>query len=78
MEEDQQDLENHENDEDDMEIQTNDIRNDESQEKSNECEKSERLLKFPLAKIKHIIKIDPDVNITSQDAAIMMAKAAVG
>ncbi len=48
----------------------------ESQEPS-ESDKNERVNKLPLTRIKHIIKMDPDVTLASQDAVIMIAKAAV-
>lgn len=42
-----------------------------------ESDKTERLVRLPLTRIKHIIKMDPDVNLASQDAVILIAKAAV-
>ncbi|PVD25985.1 hypothetical protein C0Q70_13652 [Pomacea canaliculata] len=34
-----------------------------------------KLLKLPLSRIKAIIKMDPDVSITSHEAAVILAKA---
>ncbi len=48
----------------------------ESQEPS-ESDKNERVNKLPLTRIKHLIKMDPDVTLASQDAVIMIAKATV-
>ena len=42
-----------------------------------ESDKIERVNRLPLTRIKHIIKMDPDVTLASQDAVIMIAKAAV-
>lgn len=42
-----------------------------------ESEKVERINRLPLTRIKHIIKMDPDVTLASQDAVLMIAKAAV-
>ena len=42
-----------------------------------ETEKHERIVKLPLTRIKHIIKMDPDVTLASQDSVIMIAKATV-
>jgi len=36
---------------------------------------TDRLIRLPLARIKNIMKTDPDVTITSQEAAILIAKA---
>lgn len=38
-------------------------------------EKTEKLAKLPLARIKNLIKLDPDVTIASQDAVFLLAKA---
>jgi len=40
-------------------------------------ERAERLLKFPLTRIKTIMKTDSDVTIASLDAAVLIAKATV-
>ena len=40
-------------------------------------ERTERLLKFPLTRIKTIIKTDSDVTIASLDAVVLIAKATV-
>ena len=42
-----------------------------------ELDKSERTIKLPLTRIKHFMKMDPDVSLASQDAVIMIAKATV-
>jgi DNA polymerase epsilon subunit 4 len=42
-----------------------------------DSEKSERLVKFPITRIKTIIKTDPDVVMAGQDAVILIAKATV-
>lgn len=36
---------------------------------------TERLIRLPLSRIKQIMKADPDVNITSQEAVFVVAKA---
>lgn len=36
---------------------------------------SEKIIKFPLTRVKTIIKQDPDVTLASQDAVIVIAKA---
>lgn len=43
-----------------------------------EEEKSEKLVKLPLSRIKSIIKMDPDVNLASQEAVFLITKATVG
>ena len=42
-----------------------------------ESEKTERIVKLPLSRIKHMVKLDPDVTLASQDAVLMIAKATV-
>ena len=42
-----------------------------------DSEKTERLIHFPITRIKNIIKLDPDVTLASRDAVVMIAKAAV-
>ena len=42
-----------------------------------DSEKSERTNRLPFTRIKHLIKLDPDVNLASQDAVVLIAKAAV-
>ena len=42
-----------------------------------EEEKTEKLLRLPLARIKHIVKTDPDVQNVSQEAAFLIGKATV-
>ncbi|KAF8792691.1 DNA polymerase epsilon subunit 4-like [Argiope bruennichi] len=38
--------------------------------------KMEKVIQLPLTRIKNLMKLDPDVNIASQDAAIAITKAA--
>ena len=40
-------------------------------------EKGEKLLKLPLARIRTIIKQDPDVHLASHDSVVLIAKATV-
>lgn len=42
-----------------------------------EEEKSEKLVKLPLSRIKSIIKMDPDVNLASQEAVFLITKSTV-
>ena len=56
-----------------MEAETNPV----EQSQDVNSEKTERLLKLPLTRIKSIMKMDPDVTLASQDAVIMIAKATV-
>ena len=65
--------------EDDLSMETgeNVVENDTEPSQITETEKHERIIKLPIARIKHIIKLDPDVTLASQDAVIMIAKAVV-
>ncbi len=56
--------------------QTKENKENEAQDQT-EGDKVERVNKLPLTRIKHLIKMDPDVTLASQDAVIMIAKAAV-
>merc|ERR1712062_356165 len=51
----------------------------ENEEKENiedgEVEKSDRLLKLPISRIKNIVKMDPDVSLASTEAVKLIAKA---
>ncbi|XP_064606440.1 DNA polymerase epsilon subunit 4-like [Liolophura sinensis] len=38
-------------------------------------ETSDKLIRLPLTRIKHIMKSDPDVTLSSQEAVVMLAKA---
>jgi DNA polymerase epsilon subunit 4 len=38
-------------------------------------EKEEKLYQFPLGRVKHIMKMDPDVNMASQDAVFLITKS---
>ena len=40
-------------------------------------EKAEKLVRFPITRIKHLVKMDPDVNLCSQDALFLITKATV-
>ena len=40
-------------------------------------EKSEKLVRFPITRIKHLVKMDPDVNLCSLDALFLITKATV-
>eukprot|EP00118_Oscarella_pearsei_P027844 m.311361 g.311361 ORF g.311361 m.311361 type:complete len:123 (+) comp66852_c0_seq1:51-419(+) len=37
--------------------------------------KQERLLQLPLARVKNMIKIDPDISLASQESVFLIAKA---
>jgi hypothetical protein len=47
------------------------------QDNDGSSEKHERVLRFPLTRIKTIIKTDSDVTIASHDAVVLIAKATV-
>ena len=38
-------------------------------------EKTEKLTKFPLGRIKHIMKMDPDLTMASQESVFLVTKA---
>ena len=42
-----------------------------------DTEKTVKLIQLPLTRIKHIMKMDPDVNLASQESVVLLAKAAV-
>lgn len=42
-----------------------------------QAEKHEKLLRFPISKIRTIMKLDPDLNSASQEAVFIVAKATV-
>ena len=42
-----------------------------------ETNKIEKLVKFPTTRIKHLVKMDPDVNLCSQEAVFLITKATV-
>lgn len=46
-------------------------------DKTNNEEKAEKLVRFPITRIKHLVKMDPDVNLCSQDALFIITKATV-
>lgn len=39
--------------------------------------KTEKLVRFPLTRVKHLVKMDPDVNLCSQEALFLITKATV-
>lgn len=47
------------------------------EEIEHEEEKSERVLRLPLTRVKHIMKIDPDVHFASQEAVFLITKSTV-
>lgn len=47
------------------------------EEIQHEEEKSERILRLPLARVKHIMKMDPDVHFASQEAVFLITKSTV-
>jgi DNA polymerase epsilon subunit 4 len=47
------------------------------EEIEHEEEKSERILRLPLARVKHIMKMDPDVHFASQEAVFLITKSTV-
>jgi hypothetical protein len=47
------------------------------EEIEHEEDKSERVLRLPLARVKHIMKIDPDVHFASQEAVFLITKSTV-
>ena len=38
-------------------------------------EKTEKLTKFPLGRVKHIMKMDPDLTMASQESVFLVSKA---
>ena len=40
-----------------------------------ESEKAEKLNKFPLGRIKNVMKLDPDTNLASQEAVFLISRA---
>ncbi len=42
---------------------------------ANEQVKEEKLYKFPLGRIKHMMKLDPDVHMASQESVFLITKA---
>lgn len=39
--------------------------------------KVEKLVRFPITRIKHLVKMDPDVNLCSQEALFLITKTTV-
>jgi len=46
-------------------------------ESEQEEEKSEKILRLPFSRVKHIMKIDPDVHLASQEAVFLITKSTV-
>lgn len=44
---------------------------------SEESNKVEKLVRFPITRIKHLVKMDPDVNLCSQEALFLITKTTV-
>jgi len=49
--------------------------NGDEEPKQDKTEKVEKLTKFPLARIKHLMKMDPDLNMASQESVYLVSKA---
>lgn len=45
------------------------------QDSANNAEKGEKLCRFPLSRVKTIMKLDPDVVLASQEAVFLVSKA---
>jgi len=46
-------------------------------ESEQEEEKPEKILRLPFSRVKHIMKIDPDVHLASQEAVFLITKSTV-
>lgn len=55
-------------------INTNELEENTPQDSSNQKQKN---LRLPFARIKHIMKLDPDCTIISQDSLFLVTKATV-
>ncbi|XP_002732556.1 DNA polymerase epsilon subunit 4-like [Saccoglossus kowalevskii] len=44
-------------------------------ENNGQSEKPNRLTKFPLSRVKHMMKLDPDVTLASQESVYLITKA---
>jgi DNA polymerase epsilon subunit 4 len=42
-----------------------------------EANKVEKIVRFPITRIKHLVKMDPDVNLCSQEALFLITKTTV-
>ena len=51
--------------------------NVDAEEKETVTEKTEKIIRLPMTRIKSLIKMDPEVAIASADAAVLIAKATV-
>jgi hypothetical protein len=47
------------------------------EENEHEEEKPERILRLPVARVRHIMKMDPDVHHASQEAVFLITKSTV-
>lgn len=56
-----------------METDKNEPENEKEEQKKDEVQ--EKTHKFPLGRVKHIMKMDPDVNLASQDSVFLITKA---
>ncbi|XP_046400368.1 DNA polymerase epsilon subunit 4 [Ischnura elegans] len=62
---------------DNLETFDREIENDADGEKNDgETDKSERISKLPISRVKHIVKMDPDVNNVTSEAVFLISKAA--
>lgn len=55
--------------------QESDIKDDKNSDQNED--KAEKLVKLPIARIRHIMKMDPEVHIASQEAVFLITKATV-
>ncbi|XP_076322666.1 DNA polymerase epsilon subunit 4-like isoform X2 [Tachypleus tridentatus] len=46
-----------------------------AEEKSSNNTKTEKLVRIPLTRVKHLMKLDPDVTLASQEAVFLIARA---
>ncbi|XP_013790553.1 DNA polymerase epsilon subunit 4-like [Limulus polyphemus] len=62
-----------------LEIETVNVDADENIEKAEEKStintKTEKLVRIPLTRVKHLMKLDPDVTLASQEAVFLIARA---
>lgn len=53
--------------------QESEVKDDKTSDQNED--KTEKLIKLPLARIRHIMKMDPEVHIASQEAVFLITKA---